>query len=128
AELLGWLQKILANVVADEIDKNKAQKRNVDLEQSLHATIAESSTRLARFLADQQSSPSQKAERREELLRLVEAIEQLLEEQREAVPLRDLQDASVAEIAAQMDRSEKSVAGLLVRGRRRLRELLAANQ
>jgi RNA polymerase sigma-70 factor (ECF subfamily) len=128
AELVGWLQKILANVVADAIDKNKAQKRNVDLEQSLNATIAESSARLEKLLADRQSSPSQKAERREELLRLAEAIEKLPEDQREAVILRDLQDASVAEIAAQLGRTEKSVAGLLVRGRSRLRELLAGYQ
>jgi RNA polymerase sigma-70 factor (ECF subfamily) len=128
AELVGWLQKILANVVADEIDKHKAQKRNVELEQSLNATIAESSARLEKFLADRQSSPSHKAERREELVRLAEAMEQLPEDQREAVILRDLQNASVAEIAAQLHRTEKAVAGLLVRGRRRLRELLAADQ
>jgi RNA polymerase sigma-70 factor (ECF subfamily) len=128
AELVAWLQKILANVVADEIDKNKAQKRNVELEQSLHATMAQSSTRLEQFLADQESSASRKVERREQLARLTEAIGQLPEDQRDAVTLRDLQDASVAEIAAQLGRSEKAVAGLLVRGRRKLRELLAAYQ
>jgi RNA polymerase sigma-70 factor (ECF subfamily) len=128
AELVAWLQTILANVVADEIDKNKAQKRNVELERSLNATMAQSSTRLERFLADQESSASHKAERREELVRLAEAIEQLPEDQREAVLLRDLQDASVAEIGAQLGRTEKSVAGLLLRGRRRLRELLADYQ
>ena len=45
-------------------------------------------------------------------------------DQRDVVLLRDVQGRSVADIAAQLGRTEKSVAGLLLRGRGRLRQLL----
>jgi RNA polymerase sigma-70 factor (ECF subfamily) len=59
------------------------------------------------------------------LARLAEAVEELEEDQRDVVSLRLLMDAPVAEIAERLGRTEKSVAGLLLRGKRKLRELLA---
>jgi RNA polymerase sigma-70 factor (ECF subfamily) len=128
AELIRWLQEILANALADEARKAHAQKRDVDLEQSLQAAVAESSARLEAFLTAEQSSPSEQAEHRELLLRVAAALEQLPEDQRDVVVQRDLMGAPVAEIAARLDRTEKSVAGLLLRGRRKLRKLLADYQ
>jgi RNA polymerase sigma-70 factor (ECF subfamily) len=126
AERVKWLQEILGNVLTDETRKARAQKRDVALEQSLDAAVAESSARLDAFLADRQSSPSQQAERHELLLRLAEALEQLPEDQREVLIQRDLRGASVSQIAEQLGRTEKAVAGLLLRGRRKLREFLEA--
>jgi RNA polymerase sigma-70 factor (ECF subfamily) len=124
AELVKWLQEILANVVTDEVRKARAQKRDVALEQSLEDIMAESSARLEEYLASNQVSPSRQAERQELLLRLAAAIDQLPEDQRDVVIQRDLLGASVSQIADQLGRTEKSVAGLLLRGRRKLRELL----
>jgi RNA polymerase sigma-70 factor (ECF subfamily) len=124
AELVKWLQQILANTLRDEIRKARAQERDVALEQSLDAAVADSAARLQAYLADERASPSEQAERRERLLRVAAAIDQLPEDQRTAVIQRDLLGASVAEIAGQMGRTEKSVAGLLLRGRRTLRRLL----
>lgn len=124
AELVKWLQEVLAHTVADEVRKARAQKRDVDLEQSLQEALADSSARLEAFLASGQPSPDEQAERHELLLRIADALEQLPEDQREVVVRRDLQGASIGEIAVQMARTRKSVAGLLLRGRRRLRELL----
>lgn len=128
AEQVKWLQEILANVLTDEVRKARAQKRDVALEQSLQAIVSESSARLEAYLADGQSSPSQQAERNELLLRIAAALEQLPEDQREVLILRDLRGASVGQIAGQLGRTEKSVAGLLLRGRRKLRELLEDDQ
>ena len=123
-ELLCWLQRILANVFADEVRRARAQKRDLALEQSLQAAAAESSARLEAFLGANQSSPSEQAERHELLLRIAAALNELPEDQRDVVTQRDLLGASVREIAVQLSRTEKSVAGLLLRGRRKLRELL----
>src|SRR5262249_53078681 len=128
AELVKWLQEILVNVLADEVRKARAQKRDVALEQSLQAVVADSSARLDAFLASNQSSPSQQGERKELLLRIAAAVAQWPEDQRDVIMQRDLLGSRVAQIAAQRGRSEKSVAGLLLRGRRKLRELLADYQ
>ena len=124
AELVCWLQRILTNVVADEVRKARAKKRDVGLEQSIQAALDQSSVRLEGYLAAAEASPSEQAQRHELLLRVAAALEQLPADQRDVVVLRDLSGTSVGEIAKSLGRTEKSVAGLLLRGRRRLRELL----
>jgi RNA polymerase sigma-70 factor (ECF subfamily) len=128
AELVKWLQEILAHTVTDLIRKARAQKRDVGLEQSLQAALAESSAHLEAFLAADQPSPEEQAERHELLLRVADAVNQLPGDQRDVVIRRDLHGASIGAIAAQLGRTRKSVAGLLLRGRHKLRELLADYQ
>ncbi len=128
AELVKWLQEILAHALADQIRKAKTGKRDLKLEKSLNTIVDESSSRLEAYLASDQSSPSQLAQRKELLLRAAEALERLPQDQRDVVMLRDLMDLPVAQIAQQLGRTEKSVAGLLLRGRHKLRELLEAYQ
>ncbi|HTK73745.1 MAG TPA: sigma-70 family RNA polymerase sigma factor [Gemmataceae bacterium] len=125
AEWMGWLHEILKNVVADKIREATAGKRDLRLEQSLQAAMDESSARIDGYLAADGLSPSQQAEHNELLLRLASAIEQLPVDQRDVIVRRDLRGEPVEEIARQLGRTEKAVAGLLFRGRRRLRELLA---
>jgi RNA polymerase sigma-70 factor (ECF subfamily) len=127
-EFVAWLQQILANVAVDRARRERAQKRDVALEQSIHAAVAESSARWDNTLAGRQEPPDRQAERRELLLRLAEAIDRLPDDQREVVVCRDLMRMPVADIAGQLGRTEKSVASLLLRGRRKLRELLPDDQ
>jgi RNA polymerase sigma-70 factor (ECF subfamily) len=127
-ELLKWLHEILLHVAADQVRRATAKKRDLGLEQSLAAAINDSSLRLEQFLADRGEAPDARAEREELLLRVAGAIDQLPEDQRDAVVLRDLMGLSVAEVAARMGRTQKAAAGLLLRGRARLRELLTDGQ
>jgi RNA polymerase sigma-70 factor (ECF subfamily) len=124
AELVKWLQQILVSIVSNEVRKAKAGRRNVSLEQSLEEVLEDSSARLEKYLASDPSSPSEQVERQELLLRLALAIDQLSEDQRDVLIQRDLVGVPVAQIAEQLGRTEKSIAGLLLRGRRKLRELL----
>src|SRR5262245_46504628 len=124
AELVQWLHDILASTLVDEVRKAHAQKRDLALERSLQAAVGDSSARLEAYLADRSPTPSAQAERQELLLRLAQALDQLPQDQRDVVLLRDVESRSVAEIAQQLGRSEKSVAGLLLRGRGKLRQLL----
>jgi RNA polymerase sigma-70 factor (ECF subfamily) len=128
AELMRWLQEILANLAVDRLRYETAGKRDVTVEQSLHAAAADSSARLERWLAADQTGPELAAQRGEFLLHLAAALEKLPEDQRDVVIMRDLQEMSVAAIAAALARTEKAVAGLLLRGRRRLRELLGKDR
>jgi RNA polymerase sigma-70 factor (ECF subfamily) len=123
AELVKWLQTILKNEVFDNRRRDKTQKENIALERSLEAALADSSARLAVILPDPHSSPSEQAERKELLLRIAAGVDQLPEDQRDAILQRYTLGASVCAIAKQMGRSEKAVAGLLARALAKLREL-----
>jgi RNA polymerase sigma-70 factor (ECF subfamily) len=127
AELMKWMQTILANTLRDMIRKETARKRDVRREQPLEdAAITASSILWNKFLDDHQPSPSQEAERHERALRLTTAIDQLPEDQRDVVILHYLMEKPVAEIAGLLDRSEKAVAGLIYRGLRQLRKLMVS--
>jgi RNA polymerase sigma-70 factor (ECF subfamily) len=128
AALLAWLHEILLHVAADAVRAARAQKRDVALERSLEALAADTSARWEKYLADGQPSAAALAERHELLLRVSAAVGELPDDQRDAVILRDLMGLLVAEVAARIGRSPKSVAGLLRRGHARLCELLADDQ
>jgi RNA polymerase sigma-70 factor (ECF subfamily) len=119
-----WLRAILANNLAEAVRAFTRQRRAVALERSLEGALATSSARLEAWLAADQSSPSQQAQRQEELLRLADALDQLPEDQRRAVELHHLQGCTVTEVGRRLGRTKESVAGLLFRGIRRLRSLL----
>src|SRR5207244_12725007 len=93
-------------------------------ERSLEADLELSSSRLECLVAADQTSPSQRAVRCEELLRLAAALTRLPEDQRQVVELHHLKGLPVAEVAAQMARSRAAVVGLLFRGLKKLRQLL----
>jgi RNA polymerase sigma-70 factor (ECF subfamily) len=124
AELAGWLRQLLANNMADAIRKLARVKRDVNLERSLEALLGESSSRLQAWLADEQASPSKQAAASEELTRLADCLALLPSSQREAVILHHLQGLTLAELAQRMERSDASVAGLIRRGLKKLRELM----
>jgi RNA polymerase sigma-70 factor (ECF subfamily) len=128
AEAAGWLRAILANTLAEAARAFGRQQRDLTREQSLEAAVEESSARLEAWLAANQSSPSAAASRHEQLVRMAGAIDRLPEDQRRAVELRHLRGQTVAEIAAQMGRTEVAVAGLIRRGLQRLRELLSTDR
>jgi RNA polymerase sigma-70 factor, ECF subfamily len=123
-ELAGWLRQILARTLTNAIRDLGREKRDPARERSLEAAVEQSSARLEAWLADGQSSPSERAERNEQLLRLATAIEALPEAQREAVVLHHLQGETLDAVAERLDRSAAAVAGLIKRGLKTLRQQL----
>ena len=128
AELAAWLRKILANTLLDVVRQYGAGARDVALEFPLKAAVEQSSARLEAWLQAEQSSPSERAVREEELLHLTAALACLPQDQRMAVELQHLQGCSIDSISRQMNRSRSAVGGLLRRGMKRLRELLDNNR
>jgi RNA polymerase sigma-70 factor (ECF subfamily) len=126
SELLAWLRAILARQLADLA--RRAGQVQWKKRQSLEAALEQSSARLASWLADEQPSPGEQAQRREQLLRLAEALARLPEDQRTAVELHHLEGCSVPEVGRRMGRSAGSVAGLLHRGLKALRAHLADSE
>jgi RNA polymerase sigma-70 factor (ECF subfamily) len=118
------LRRLLANNLADEARKALAHKRDAGRERSLEDALQASSVRLEAFLVAQQSTPSGRVERSEELARLAAALNGLPEAQRQAVELHYLRGWSLAEVAKHLGRSKPAIAGLLHRGLETLRARL----
>jgi RNA polymerase sigma-70 factor (ECF subfamily) len=123
-ERKAYLKKALASALADRIRHFQSRRCRASRECSLEAVLDDGSGRLERWLAVDQTSPSQRASRNEQLVRLAAAIASLPDDQRQAVQLHHLEKRSLAATAAIMDRSKQSVAGLIRRGIKALRDRL----
>lgn len=124
--LAAWLRKILARTLADTAKHYHRDRRDVDLERSLEADLDRSSSGLVGGLVADQTSPSQAAQRNEELLRLADALADLQDPMREVVLLKHCRGQTLQEIADQIGKSVPSVASLLRRGLEALRHRLRA--
>jgi RNA polymerase sigma-70 factor, ECF subfamily len=123
-----WLCRILSNTLKDRVKAEKQKKRDRRRAQSLDAGLDESAIRFEASLAADDTSPSNRAQREEDLLRLADALVQLEGAQFEAVSLHHLQGLTLSEIAARLGKSNASVAGLLRRGLDRLSELMGGRR
>jgi RNA polymerase sigma-70 factor, ECF subfamily len=123
-ELAAWLRRMLACNLIDAQRALGRGKRDITRERPLAQQLEESCSRLAACLEAVQTSPSGRAVRNEQLLLLAASLQRLPIAQREAIELHHLQEISLAETAAALNRSQASVAGLLRRGLRELRRML----
>jgi RNA polymerase sigma-70 factor (ECF subfamily) len=119
-----WLRAILASELADLAKHYDRDKRAVDRERSIEAELGNSASGLGAWLAAEQSSPSQRAARNEDVLRLAAALAELPEAMREAVVLKHCQAWTLRQIADRMGRTIPAVASLLRRGLEQLRARL----
>jgi RNA polymerase sigma-70 factor (ECF subfamily) len=120
-ELLAWLRQILATCLAKNARHYRGtQRRNVQLECELERELLDASRSLDAKLI-QQSTPSHSALRREQGVRLADALAKLPDDYREAVVLRFLEGLSFSEVATRMGRSVDSVRKLWTRGLAQLR-------
>lgn len=122
AELVGWLRQILAARLANTVRHYLGtRQRDVRLERDLAGELDQSSRVLAKALMAPQSTPSQRAVRREQVVLLADALERLPADYREVIVLRHLQELPFAEVAARMDRSAEAVKKLWTRALTKLR-------
>lgn len=124
AEQAAWMRQALANNLKDEVRRLRRGRRDVARECSLEQILDESSARIGAWLAVDESSPSQHAERHEQAIQVADALARLPESQRRAVELRHLKGLSVSDVAAELNCSRSAVVGLLHRGVQKLRAFL----
>lgn len=125
AEWTAWLRQILATSAANQVRRYLGNKsRDPKLERELIDAIDESSRCMERAVAAKQSTPSQRAVRREQAVLLADALALLPADQRETVILRHLEALSFPEVAERMGRTVDSVKKLWARGLARLRVLM----
>lgn len=123
-ERIAWLRQVLIRCLSNALRDFSRDKRDIARERSLEEGLHASSARVADWLAAEQSSPSERAEQHEEVLRLADALSQLPEAQREALLLQHWEGWSLAQIGEQLGRSPAAVAGLIKRGLKQLRQSL----
>lgn len=124
-EMAAWLREILTNTLIDVVRRFTGQARDVNLERSIQASVQDSSLRLEKWLTCDQPSPEDQAQRHERLLQVATALSQLADDERLAIEKKHLEGWSVQKIAQHLGRTEAGVAGLLRRGLKRLRGILA---
>lgn len=122
-DLAEWLKQILRNNAIDQIRACKREKRNVNREMSLDFELAESWGRLDVFAANL-TSPSNRAEKNEQLLLLAEQLERLPLAQREAIEGYYLRGWTYAEVGKHIHKTGPAAAGLVFRGLKKLRSQL----
>ena len=128
SQLLAWLRRVLATGLADQVRHYRGTaRRDLRLERQLAAALEQSSHALERGLMAPDSSPSRRAERREESLRLADALEQLPADYRDVLLLRHFQGLTFPEIARRLGKTLDGVKNVWLRGLARLRRTLESD-
>lgn len=122
---LAWLRRIAVHRICD-VDRrhHKTQKRRGEARMGDLGTD-ESMMGLLDAVTASMTTPSQAVDRTDRVQHLRHALSRLDEDHRDVIRFRYLQQLSVAETAAKMDRSDRAIRSLCVRALIRLRELLA---
>lgn len=124
-QFLAWLRQILVGILANQVRRYFGTKRrDIRLERELQDGLDHSSVNLGSQLIAPQSSPSSQASRREQAVLLADAMEELPEDYREVIILRQLEGLTFPQVALRMGRTEDSVKNLWARALVRLRRLL----
>jgi RNA polymerase sigma-70 factor (ECF subfamily) len=118
-----WIHQILRRNIANAVRDHRAAKR--DVRRETFAAETESSATLSWQVPDiHQTTASQRVIRSEAALNLARGLERLPDDQRRAVIMRHLDGLPLNEIAAAMDKTPASVAGLIRRGVTSLRGII----
>ena len=126
-ELLAWLRRILAHNLFNEARRFAAQQRDAAREVSLDAVragVEQSSVALGQGLAADGPSPSQEATRREDAVRLADALSRLPEDYQAVLLLRVFEGLPAEEVAVRLGRTAGAVRMLQMRALGALREQL----
>src|SRR5262249_3923717 len=104
AELVAWLRQIRAAKLAGRAPRHRGtRRRDVRLEQRLALELEQSSRALDGGLLAEQSTPSERAARREQAVLLADALAQLPEHYREVIILHHLEGLSLALVAGRLE-------------------------
>ncbi len=113
---LAWLKEALRHNFLDEHRTLTAQKRDVQRERRLNSSMPA-----------QMDTPGGIVSKAEQLQRMLEYLERLPPDQRDAVRLRYIEGMRVNDIAARLQKTRPAIAGLLRRGLATLHEHLRSD-
>lgn len=123
-ELVAWLRRILVRSLSNQVKHHHRQARDRSRQESLDDLLERSDRKVELALAARSPSPSEAACRREQAALLVDAVDRLPADYREAFVLRTLEHVPFEEVAARMGRSMGAVRMLWARAVKKLNEML----
>lgn len=115
AQFVAWLRQVHERNIQNVVRDQQAQKRAAGRDEPL----ADRDVR-----AERQSSPSRRAMRGEEAVRLANALAHLPEEERQALRLRYLEGRTLAEVCDEMGLTKDALVWLMKRAMGNVRKLL----
>lgn len=121
-----WLATLARNNLLDAIDMLEAQKRGAGRRAPDPPAGSDSMLALYELVGATTSTPSRLAARREWAIVAERAIRRLPAEHARAIRLHELEGVPVRDVAEALHRSEGATCMLLLRARRKLREMLGA--
>jgi RNA polymerase sigma-70 factor (subfamily 1) len=134
AALVGWLRRLVGQKLADLGRYHSRAKRAgaanaLPLDRVVHdapggSRAGEDSGRLVDMLALSQTSPSQAASRREQIVLLADALAALPEPEADVLWLYSAENLSFEAIGERFGMSRKSIRGIMARGLKRLKRSL----
>jgi RNA polymerase sigma-70 factor (ECF subfamily) len=123
SSLSTWIYRITMNVCFDELRRRKNRKL-ISIEQEIQLDDGD----VKRQLESESPQPSEAAEKKELKSIVRNAIEQLSDEHKEVIILRDLQAFSYDEIASILDLPVGTVKSRINRARSALKKILTENK
>jgi RNA polymerase sigma-70 factor (ECF subfamily) len=122
AQFVQWLREVLAGTLANQVRRYLGtQARDPRLEVGLAADLDQSSCALGLIPVDPHTSPSQQAERGEQVRLVAEALARMPDDYQAVLVLRHLEGLTFPQVAERMGRTVDSVEKLWLRGLTRLR-------
>jgi RNA polymerase sigma-70 factor (ECF subfamily) len=124
-ELLAWLRRVLARVVANLVRQYYGTlSRDVRLEQNVDQQLTSSTAAIRLNLVDSLASPSEQAMQKEQAVLLSNALESLPDDYREVVMLRHVEQLPFAQVAERLGRTIHSVKNIWPRALAQLKKEL----
>lgn len=120
-----WIREVLASELATQCRRYLGtQKRDIRLEVDMRAGVDHSSMQLDEALIASDTSPSQGARRKEDGVRLANALSALIHQEREVILLHHFRDIPLNEIATRLGLSDRTIYRIWARSLRHLKQLL----
>jgi RNA polymerase sigma-70 factor (ECF subfamily) len=120
----GWLCEMAQRRIIDAERRFSAQKRARHREVGIHGSAEQSQVGIANLLVASITSPSRAFSRHQKEFRLLQAMEQMPDEQRTVLQLRYGEGRPTKEIAEQIGKSDGATRVLLTRALKKLKQLV----
>jgi RNA polymerase sigma-70 factor (ECF subfamily) len=118
---MAYLDQAFDWTFQDHLRKHHAERRDIDREKVVQQALNESTAAYHLDFADNGASPSEQANRREQFLGAMEAVNELPERERDVIFLVYFEHCSLQEAGDRLEMTKGTAAGLYGRGVTRLR-------